>query len=162
MNKLWAPWRSSYIYGLGKAKKRCFLCIPKKANKKRDKTLRILHRSKFCFSILNKYPYNNGHLMIVPYKHVSSLELLSEEALLDMMRLLNKTKMILDDSINPQGYNIGINLGKVAGAGVQGHVHIHIVPRWNGDTNFMPVLGNTKVISESMDALYRRLKGVAC
>ncbi|NQT22029.1 MAG: HIT domain-containing protein [Candidatus Omnitrophica bacterium] len=159
MDRLWAPWRSKYIY-LRKRQK-CIFCVPRKATgKTADKKRYIVHRSKYSFSILNRYPYNNGHLMIAPFRHVRSLELLNDKELLDLMKLLNKTKKLLDKKLKPDGYNIGANLGKIGGAGFEGHVHIHIVPRWAGDTNFMPVLGNTKVISESLDALYHTLKAV--
>ena len=152
MKNLWAPWREKYLYD-DKAKG-CILCIAKKANKKSDKKKLIVKRSTHSFSILNKYPYNNGHVMIVPYRHVKSLEKLKSEEILDMMSLLNDTKKILDDKLKPDGYNIGINLGQSAGAGIKGHIHIHIVPRWNGDTNFMPVFAQTKIISQSLNSLY--------
>ncbi|MCX5678215.1 MAG: HIT domain-containing protein [Candidatus Omnitrophica bacterium] len=154
MDKLWAPWRSKYIY----LRKRtgCIFCGAKKeADAKRRY---ILERSEHSFSILNIFPYNNGHVMVAPYRHVKSLELLSSEELLDMMRLVNKTKAILDRKLKPHGYNIGLNIGKTAGAGYAGHLHIHIVPRWTGDTNFMPVTAGSRVISESLDAVYRLLK----
>ena len=111
--------------------------------------------------MLNLYPYNNGHVMVAPYRHVRSLELLSNTEIADLMRLVIKTKTKLDKLLKPDGYNIGMNLGKTGGAGYAGHIHIHIVPRWEGDTNFMPVLSGVKVISESLDAmseLFRRGK----
>jgi len=108
--------------------------------------------------MLNLYPYNNGHVMVSPYRHVKSLELLSESELLDLMSLVNSTKVLLDKKLKPHGYNIGLNIGKIAGAGFAGHVHIHIVPRWTGDTNFMPLIAGTKIISESLDAMYGLLK----
>ncbi len=154
MDKLWAPWRSKYIY-LRKIKA-CIFCGAKYA---RDHKARyILERSGHSFSMLNLYPYNNGHVMVAPYRHVSSLELLSEEELADLIRLVNAAKREIDRKMKPHGYNIGWNLGKVAGAGFSGHVHVHIVPRWTGDTNFIPVIGNTKVVSESLDAMYALLK----
>jgi len=108
--------------------------------------------------MLNLYPYNNGHVMIAPYRHVKSLEFLSEAELADLMKLFNSTKVILDKKLKPHGYNIGINIGKLGGAGFAGHVHIHIVPRWLGDTNFMPLTAETKVVSESLEAMSRLLK----
>ena len=108
--------------------------------------------------MLNIYPYNNGHLMIAPYRHKGSLQDLNEYEMLELMVLTKKSVKELDKILKPDGYNIGINLGKVAGAGFPGHLHVHIVPRWNGDTNFMPVLTKTKIISESLDSLYKRLK----
>jgi len=156
MKKLWAPWRSKYIYL--RKKQACIFCIsPKAGNKSRDRKKYILNRSTHSFSILNRYPYNNGHIMVAPFRHVKSPELLKQGELLDLMQLVNRTKRLLDKALKPDGYNIGANLGKVGGAGFEGHFHIHIVPRWNGDTNFMPVLGGTKVVSESLETLYDTL-----
>ncbi len=154
MDKLWAPWRSKYIY----LRKRsgCIFCLAKKA--KNPKKLYILDRSKHSFSMLNLYPYNNGHVMVAPYKHVKSLELLSDEELLDMIKLINKTKVAIGKILKPHGFNIGLNVGKIAGAGFTGHVHVHIVPRWTGDTNFMPLTAGAKVISESLNSLYELLR----
>ena len=149
MDKLWAPWRSKYIYLRRRAG--CIFCGAKKASaiKKRY----IIDKTKHSFSMLNMYPYNNGHVMVAPYRHVRSLELLTGEELLDIMNLVNKTKLLLDRKLKPDGYNIGINLGKIAGAGFAGHVHIHIVPRWTGDTNFMPIIADSKIVSESLEAM---------
>ncbi len=108
--------------------------------------------------MLNLYPYNNGHVMVAPYRHVKSLELLTSAELSDLMKLVNKTKMDMDKKLKPHGYNIGINIGKVAGAGFAGHCHIHVVPRWSGDCNFMPIIADTKVISESLEAMHKLLK----
>ena len=108
--------------------------------------------------MLNLYPYNNGHVMVAPYRHVRSLELLSDAEVVDIMKLVIKTKTRLDKLLKPDGYNIGMNLGKIGGAGYAGHVHMHIVPRWVGDTNFMPVFTGTKVISESLEAMFELLK----
>ena len=105
--------------------------------------------------MLNIYPYNNGHVMVSPIRHVRSLEHLSEEEVCDLMKLVVKTKMVLDKKLKPHGYNIGFNVGKAGGAGFAGHMHIHIVPRWTGDTNFMPMIANTKVLSDSLDAIYK-------
>ena len=154
MNKLWAPWRSKYVY----LRKRsgCIFCLAKKA--KNPKKLYILERSAHSFSMLNLYPYNNGHVMVAPYRHVKSLELLSDEELLDMIKLINKAKVIIDKRLKPHGFNIGLNVGKVAGAGFAGHIHAHIVPRWTGDTNFMPLIGGARVMPESLDSLYELLR----
>jgi len=141
---LWAPWRSKYIYS--RKKKKCIFCDPKDY---------VLDKTKCSFSMLNIYPYNNGHVMVAPFRHVRSLEYLKAEELKDLMDLVVKTKKILDKKIKPHGYNIGLNIGKAAGAGYAGHIHIHIVPRWTGDTNFMPAAAGTKVISESLDAMYK-------
>lgn len=154
MDKIWAPWRSKYIYS--REKVRCIFCVTK--DKASDNKRYILKRSKYSFSMLNLYPYNNGHVMIAPYRHVKSPELLTDEELLDLMKLLNMTKCALDKTLNPHGYNIGGNIGKISGAGFDKHFHVHIVPRWTGDTNFMPVLSNTKVLSESLDMLYEALR----
>lgn len=108
--------------------------------------------------MLNLYPYNNGHVMVAPYRHVKSLEVLDEEEMADVMRLVNRTKVALDRKLRPDGYNIGLNVGRTGGAGFTGHVHIHIVPRWDGDTNFMPVAAGTKIVSESLDAMCKLLK----
>lgn len=152
MERLWAPWRSKYLYD--RADKSCIFCIPAKTKPEKDRSNYILERSKHAFSILNKYPYNNGHIMISPYRHVRAPEILTNDEFLDMFFLIKRTKQILDDILKPHGYNIGMNIGRTAGAGFDGHAHMHIVPRWDGDTNFMPVLGNPKVISESLEELY--------
>lgn len=154
MDKLWAPWRSKYIYL--RKRKGCIFCGAKK--EKNAKGRYILEMSEHSFSILNIFPYNNGHVMVAPYRHVRSLELLSSEELLDIMKLVNKTKAVLDRKLKPHGYNIGFNVGKAAGAGFAGHLHIHIVPRWTGDANFMSVTADSRVVSESLDAMYRLLK----
>ncbi len=144
MKELWAPWRSRYIYS--RKKKRCIFCKPKDY---------VLEKTKHSFAMLNIYPYNNGHVMIAPVRHVNSLEHLSAEELQDLMGLVVKAKKTLDKKMKPHGYNIGLNIGKAAGAGFAGHIHIHIVPRWTGDTNFMPATSGTKVMSESLDVMYK-------
>ena len=154
MDKIWAPWRKKYI--TLKKNKKCIFCAGKK--KVSDKKRYILKRSKYAFSMLNLYPYNNAHIMVAPYRHVSALTLLSEKELLDLFNLVNLMTKKIDKLLKPTGYNIGLNIGKVAGAGFPGHVHVHIVPRWRGDTNFIPVISNTKVISSSMDEMYKLLK----
>ncbi len=156
MNKLWAPWRKEYISV--KKKKTCIFCIDKK-KRSRDAERYILKRTPHSFSVLNRYPYNNAHVLAAPYRHVSTLESLSEKELLDIMTLVNYTKKKIDRFLKPAGYNIGINVGKVAGAGFPGHVHIHLVPRWDGDTNFMPVISNTKVVSYSLKDMWKLLRG---
>ncbi|MDD5428796.1 MAG: HIT domain-containing protein [Candidatus Omnitrophica bacterium] len=153
MDKLWAPWRSKYIYM--RKHKRCIFCGVKTSNPKNSY---IIRKAKHSFSMLNLFPYNNGHVMVAPYRHVKSLELLTDVELADLMKLVNTTKKDLDKKLKPHGYNIGMNIGKVAGAGFAGHVHIHVVPRWEGDNNFMPIVSNTKVISESLDAMHKLLK----
>lgn len=130
----------------------CFFC--RYVKEKKDKAHFLIQRSKHSFSLLNLYPYNNGHVMVVPKRHVSDLELLTPEERADLMNLMIATKKLFQKTIKPHGFNCGINFGRVAGAGVADHLHIHLVPRWNGDTNFMPVTGGAKVISQSLEALY--------
>ncbi|NOZ62146.1 MAG: HIT domain-containing protein [Calditrichaeota bacterium] len=158
MKKLWAPWRIEYIEMPKEDGSECIFC--EKPAQQRDEENLILYRGKTCFIIFNRFPYNNGHLMIVPFKHTSDLNDLSAEEKLELMNLLIASQRALSELMSPQGFNIGMNLGLVAGAGVKDHLHFHIVPRWNGDTNFMPVLAETKVISEGLEQTYRKLKPV--
>ncbi len=123
-----------------------------------DERTLVLHRGRHCFIILNLYPYNNGHLMIVPFDHSESIEQLPAEALAEMMTLSQKCLSMLRRAYSPQAFNLGINIGSAAGAGVPGHVHLHIVPRWAGDTNFMSALANTRVIPEELSQTYQRLR----
>jgi len=139
-----------------KKQKGCIFCQAFK--EKKDKQNFILLRSRYCFAILNTYPYNNGHVMIVPNRHLKSMESLNDAELLDMNKTLIKMKSKLKKVLNPKGFNIGINIGTVAGAGIANHLHAHIVPRWAGDVNFMPIISNTKVISQSLKELYKKLK----
>jgi len=155
MDRIWAPWRNKYL--TARKSKACIFCAGKK-KAAADKKKYILKRGKYAFSLLNLYPYNNAHVMVAPYRHVKSLELLSHEELLELLNLVNSTKKKIDKVLKPDGYSIGLNIGKVAGAGFPGHVHVHVVPRWVGDTNFMPVISGVKVISFSLDAMYKLLK----
>jgi len=155
MDKLWAPWRIKYVTKIGKKARGCVFC--KILKEKKDKKNFVITRTKHAYSVLNIYPYNNGHILIVPNRHVSDLSGLRKEEREDLLDLLEATKKLLDTQMKADGYNIGINLGKAAGAGFPKHVHIHLVPRWQGDVNFMPVTGHTKVISQSLKALYERL-----
>jgi len=154
MDKLWAPWRIKYIQG--KKPIRCIFCNKKK--KKNDKKNYVILRKKYAFSMLNIFPYNNGHILIAPYRHIAGFEQLKTAEILEIFELINLMIKKLKSKLRPQGFNIGVNLGKVAGAGVDKHLHIHIVPRWQADTNFMPILSQTKVISQSLDELYTVLK----
>ena len=154
MEKIWAPWRMQYI--LSDKKKECVFCV--KAKEKEDKKNYILFRDTLAFVILNIFPYNNGHLMIAPYRHVASLEELSEEELLQVMMLIKKGLTSLKKSLKADGYNIGINIGSIAGAGIADHLHVHIVPRWSGDTNFMPILAETKVLPQHLDTTFEILQ----
>jgi ATP adenylyltransferase len=154
MKKIWAPWRSKFIYERKRAG--CIFCQAQQA--KNDKSHLVVERTRYAFSMLNLYPYNNGHIMVAPKSHKSNMEKLSQSEIADIMSLVNKTTKLLRQELQPAGFNIGINIGKISGAGYPGHVHIHIVPRWQGDTNFMPVFSGAKVISESLDELYMRLR----
>ncbi|WP_290900131.1 HIT domain-containing protein [Ferroglobus sp.] len=154
MERIFAPWRIRYIES--PKYEGCIFCDFPKENK--DEERLILYRGKSCFVIMNNYPYNPGHLMIAPYRHVASVEDLNEEEALEMMKLSQKMVEVIKKAMNPDGFNLGINLGKVAGAGIEDHIHLHIVPRWNGDTNFMPVLADVKVIPEAIEESYKKLK----
>jgi ATP adenylyltransferase len=153
MKRLWAPWRITYL----KANKTrdCIFC--QKAAERRDRENLILWRGESGFALLNLYPYNNGHLMVAPYQHVPSIEELSPAMLADLMGMVQKSLAALRRAMNPQAFNIGINQGAAAGAGIADHVHIHVVPRWNGDTNFMPVLGETRVVPDFLENSYEQL-----
>lgn len=133
----------------------CIFC--QKAEEEDDAKNFIIFRGNSAFVLLNAYPYNNGHLMIAPYRHLDSLDRLSPEELLEIMMLAQRAVIVLTEVLKADGFNIGINQGKSAGAGIEEHLHLHIVPRWGGDTNFMPVLGNTKVMPESLESTYTRL-----
>lgn len=154
MKRIWAPWRSDYVM-LPKPTG-CVFC--EKAALDDDKASRILFRGKKNFVIMNTFPYNPGHLMVVPFRHVGRVEELTEEESNESFRLVRKSVAIIEKAMHPHGFNVGMNLGKVAGAGIAEHLHVHIVPRWNGDTNFMPVIAETKVVSESLAAVCDRLK----
>lgn len=151
MQQLWAPWRLQYILQ-GEPEEGCIFCIKPKQDKDRENL--ILYRSNHAFIIMNLFPYNNGHLMIVPYGHVQDLDGIGDDILLDLLKLTRKAQNIMKQVFAAQGFNIGINVGKAAGAGIDEHVHIHIVPRWAGDTNFMSVLADTKVIPQHISAAY--------
>jgi ATP adenylyltransferase len=153
MDRLWAPWRINYIHSKDKFKG-CIFCRAKKI--KADHCVIFKTKSSIC--MLNIYPYNNGHLLISPLRHIGDIELLKPEEVLDLFNSLKRAKSLLQKVLKPQGYNLGFNLGRPAGAGITGHLHLHLVPRWAGDTNFMPVTGNIRVISQSLDDLAKRLK----
>src|SRR5688572_5262525 len=154
MDRLWAPWRMEYIKN-HKDTSPCFLCQAHRS--KRDERSLIIERGESCFAILNRFPYANGHLMITPNAHRGSLAELTDDETLEMMELTRRMQRALDKAYKPHGYNLGMNLGRVAGAGLLGHVHLHLVPRWNGDTNFMPVTASTKVMPQSLGAVRRAL-----
>jgi len=154
MDTLWAPWRIDYI--LSPKESGCFFCRFLAEND--DPKRLILHRGKKTFVIMNYYPYNNGHLLVAPYAHVADLSAIDNQTHLELMQIIDRSTRILQDCLKADGFNIGLNLGSVAGAGVRDHLHFHIVPRWNGDTNFMPILGHTKVVSEGLQETYLKLK----
>jgi len=154
MEVLWAPWRLNYI--LGPKPEECVFCIPKGTEE--DEERRILARGEHCFVIMNKFPYNNGHLMVTPYRHVSNLLDLTLEETNDCMVWLRHSVAVLEKAFHPHGINVGLNLGEAAGAGIAQHLHFQIVPRWNGDASFMAVFGETTVIPEHLASTYNRLK----
>ncbi len=159
MEKLWSPWRSKYIESF-KDEPRENLpgsLFTRILNENDDRKNYLLYRGKTCFIIMNLYPYNSGHLMIVPNKEVKDISELDTDTRLEMFELLDLGMKALNDAIKPHGFNLGANLGRVSGAGIEDHIHFHIVPRWNGDTNFMPVLNDVKVISEEMEKTYDKL-----
>jgi ATP adenylyltransferase len=154
MNQLWAPWRLSYVT-TAKAPSggdACFLCAGLADNDDRKNLVAL--RTPLSVVFLNRFPYSNGHLLVAPNQHKGQLDELTSEELLETMETLRRMVAVLDELMQPSGYNIGANLGLAAGAGLPGHLHWHIVPRWHGDTNFMPILSDTKVIVQSLDALY--------
>ncbi len=155
MEQIWSPWRMEYIRM--EKPKGCILC--EKPKEEEDESNYILHRGGNNFIILNSFPYNPGHLMVAPYRHVPDFEQLSDEELWEHFDLVRRSTSMLKRILNPKGFNIGINIGKVAGAGIEDHFHTHIVPRWEGDTNFMPVISNTRVVPEALASTYKKLKG---
>jgi ATP adenylyltransferase len=155
MRRIWAPWRIEYIRS--EKPKECILC--QKPKEDRDAENYILFRGKKNYVILNLYPYNPGHIMVAPYRHLDDLDDLTDEEMLEHFDLVRKSKQALKAEYNPQGFNIGINLGRVAGAGIDDHVHTHVIPRWNGDTNVVTVVSDLRVIPHALDASYRELAG---
>ena len=156
MEKLWAPWRMEYIKNKDKNRGGCVLCLKRLARGHSEQEL-VLYRSGLCYVVLNKYPYIGGHAMVVPNRHIAKLENLTSDEGLDIFLTIQKTIKVLKKAMKPDGINMGLNLGKAAGAGLTKHLHYHLVPRWNGDTNFMPVIGESKVISETLKASHNRL-----
>jgi ATP adenylyltransferase len=154
MERIFAPWRIEYIRS--PKYEGCIFCDFPSEN--RDDERLIIYRGEKSFIIMNNYPYNPGHLMIAPYRHVGQLEELSHEEIDEIMNLASLAVRAIKKSMNPDGFNMGINIGRVAGAGIEDHIHLHIVPRWNGDTNFMPVLADVKVIPEAVEETFKILK----
>ena len=154
MKFIWAPWRVAYIRASKTAG--CILCDKPKENL--DDANRILFRGKLNYIMMNNYPYNPGHVMVIPYRHTADPSEFTAAAKLEHMELIAKSIRVLQKVYNPAGFNTGMNLGKVAGAGIDTHLHTHVVPRWQGDTNFMPVIADVRVIPEAVDATYQRMK----
>ena len=171
-SEIWAPWRLEYVQQdekseekpadclnfLPEADKTCFICQAAADSPENDAKRYVVTRGQHAMVIMNRFPYNNGHLLITPNRHVARLDMLTPEEHLEMMRILGGMVTLLERTINAQGFNVGLNLGGVAGAGLPGHLHWHLVPRWNGDTNFMPVLAGVKVIPQSLAALWKLLR----
>ena len=155
MKQIWAPWRIEYIEM--EKPEGCILC--EKPGESNDVQNYILYRGKSNFVMLNKYPYNPGHLMIAPYRHTAGLENLTDEERQEHFEIASRSVKVLRQAFNPGGFNIGINMGRVAGAGIEDHFHTHIVPRWQGDTNFMPVLSDVRVMPEALADTYEKLRG---
>jgi len=158
MERLWSPWRSKYIESIsGKddGTKRCIFC--EKFSAQKDEENLVVYRGPLTAIVMNLFPYNSGHLMIVPFAHKGDFEALTDEENADVMRQVRLAIKLLRTTCNPDGFNFGANLGKVSGAGIAEHVHFHVVPRWNGDTNFMSVLDDTKIISEELRESYTKL-----
>ncbi len=151
---LWAPWRMGYING--EKEDGCIFC--RKAASKDDIDNQVVARGKQSFALLNLYPYTSGHLMVVPYRHTGQLESLDSEEIADLMALVRKSIEVLKHCLDPEGFNVGFNLGKSGGAGIVDHLHLHIVPRWAGDTNFMPVIADTRVVPQALADTARLLR----
>ena len=154
MRQLWAPWRMPYLRGEQPHVEGCVFCRKLDAV---DADEHVLYRGEHSFAVLNRYPYSNGHLMVVPSAHVASLRDLGQSVVLEMMWLVQQSERILISKLGPEGFNVGINEGRAAGAGIEEHLHIHVVPRWEGDANYMTVIAETRVIPELLSATYDRL-----
>ncbi len=156
---LWAPWRIEYIQGLNEGGE-CFICHNLSNPEDDDKNL-VLWRCDHCIVILNRFPYNNGHLLVSPIRHIPELGAATDEELLELTKLIRESQKVLSLAIKPHGFNVGMNFGRCAGAGLPEHFHIHIVPRWEGDTNFMTVCSDTDVISQSLKELFEQLRQIS-
>jgi ATP adenylyltransferase len=158
--RIWAPWRLEYVKDASKDDEQgCIFCAFPGEDAANDEANLIVHRGERCFVILNKFPYTNGHLMVAPYEHVATLPEVEPETIAELMSLAQEAMRILERTYSPHGYNVGFNQGRVAGAGVEHHIHIHVVPRWGGDTNFMPVLADTRVMPQTLEQSYEALAG---
>jgi ATP adenylyltransferase len=156
--RIWAPWRLEYVKDAAKdVEDECIFCAkPAEAD---DEANLIVHRGERCFVILNKYPYTNGHLMVAPFEHLPTIQELDPVTVGELMALAQRAMSVLEDEYSPHGYNVGFNQGRVAGAGVEHHIHMHVVPRWGGDTNFMPVIADTRVMAQTLEQTYAALRG---
>jgi ATP adenylyltransferase len=154
VERLWSPWRSKYVSHAGESDD-CFLCTH--ASSEDDAEHHVLYRASRTFIVLNAYPYNSGHLMVAPLRHVGDIHELERGELHELMDETRHAVRVVEQGLEPHGFNVGMNLGRVAGAGLPGHLHVHIVPRWGGDTNFMPVVGETKVMPELLAETYEKL-----
>ncbi len=161
MDRLWTPWRMAFIEQATSAEgaggPACFLCAKPSEPPARDADNLILYRGRQAYVLMNLYPYNPGHLMVVPYDHTADLPALPAAAAAELMSLAQTCMRVMQDELRPQGFNLGMNLGRVGGAGIDEHLHLHIVPRWNGDTNFMPLIGGVKLLPEGIDDTYAAL-----
>jgi ATP adenylyltransferase len=157
-DRIWAPWRLEYVKDASKdSEQGCIFCAKPGADD--DEASLIVHRGDRCFVILNLYPYTNGHLMIAPFEHIGSIQEVPAETTAEMMALAQRAIAVLTEQYEPHGFNVGFNQGRVAGAGVEHHIHMHVVPRWGGDTNFMPVLADTRVMPQTLEQSYEALRG---
>src|ERR671924_1006223 len=156
--RIWAPWRLPYVKDASKdAESECIFCT--KPAESDDEANLIVARGERCFVILNTFPYTNGHLMVAPFQHLATLPELDADTLAEMMALAQKAMVALEERYSPHGYNVGFNQGRVAGAGFEHHIHMHVVPRWGGDTNYMPVIADTRVMPQSLEESYEALRG---
>ena len=154
--RIWAPWRLKYVESASDSDECVFCSKPAQGD---DRQALVVHRGERCFVILNLFPYTNGHLMVAPFEHLGRLQEIEAEVTAEMILLAQRAMSILDDVYGPEGFNIGINQGRVAGAGVEGHIHLHVVPRWGGDTNYMPAIADTRVMPQSLEDSYDALLG---
>jgi ATP adenylyltransferase len=159
MERLWSPWRLAYVTATDAATS-CIFCDATQPASAPDREALVLVRGRLAYVVLNLYPYNNGHLMVAPNRHIGTLAAATDDELAEMMRFTRDAEVALGEAYNPQGINVGVNLGRPAGAGIVDHVHVHVVPRWTGDTNFISVLGDTRVLPENLDATAKRLRPI--
>lgn len=161
MEILWSPWRSKYIESFKdeKSDETCFICEAiEKVEEKKNRL--VVFRTNFTIVLMNKFPYNAGHLLVSPIKHTSTLDSLDKDQLFDLISVVRFSIKVLDEAMKPHGYNVGINIGRVAGAGLPEHIHFHVIPRWNGDTSFISIVSDTKVISQSMEDIFEKLSNL--